>query len=205
MRVYDVSLNQFFNIDTKEELTPAMGLVSHDDEKAIKASLEDDGYVWKEGIDIKVSGTKPTPYSKFNIESKSWELDESKRNEYLAKTRAEVWEKIKYRRSQAMESGVYHPQLKKWFHTDAEAQRNYAILGHAINSAYYSPRQWKTMDGTFIEMNKQVFSDVIALALKKADEDYRNAEIHKAKLMQSTDPLAYDYSTGWSAEYTKGQ
>lgn len=203
MRVYDVSLNQFFNIDTKEELTPTMGLVSSEDEKAIKASLEDGGYAWKDGIDIKVSGTKPTPYSKFNVEIKQWEIDENKREEYLTKTREEVWEKIKERRLQAMETGIYHPKLQKWFHTDIEAQRNYALLGHAVNSPLYQPKRWKTMDGTFIEMTKEVFQDVLALALKKADDDYRNAEIHKAKLMVSTDPLAYDYSTGWSAGYTK--
>ena len=59
------------------------------------------------------------------------------------------------------------------------------------------------MDGTFIEMTREVFQDVLALALKKADDDYRNAEIHKAKVMASTDPLAYDYSTGWSPAYHK--
>ena len=204
MRVYDVSLNQFFNIDTKEELTPTMGLVSQEDGKAIKASIEDGGYVWKEGIDIRVSGTKPTPYSKFNVETKQWEIDESQREEYLTKTREEVWEKIKTKRSKSIESGVYHPNLQKWFHTDIEAQRNYALLGHAVNSSLYQPKHWKTMDGTFIEMTKEVFQDVLALALKKADDDYKNAEIHKAKLMQSTDPLAYDYSTGWSPAYVKG-
>lgn len=205
MRVYDVSLNQFFNIDTKEELTPSMGLVSQEDEKAIKASLEDGGYVWKDGIDIRVSGTKPTPYSKFNTDTKSWEIDESKREEYLARAREEVWEKIKQRRSESIETGVYHARLQKWFHTDSEAQRNYALMGHAISSPLYQPKRWKTMDGTFIEMTREVFQDVLALALKKADDDYRNAEIHKAKVMASTDPLAYDYSTGWSAGYTKGQ
>lgn len=203
MRVYDVSLNQFFNIDTKEELTPSMGLVSQEDEKAIKASLEDGGYVWKDGIDIRVSGTKPTPYSKFNTDTKSWEIDESKREEYLARAREEVWEKIKQKRSESIDTGVYHPRLQKWFHTDAEAQRNYSLLGHAISSALYKPKLWKTMDGTFIEMTREVFQDIIALALGKADEDYKNAEIHKAKLMQSTDPLAYDYSTGWSPAYHK--
>lgn len=203
MRVYDVSLNQFFNIDTKEELTPSMGLVSQEDEKAIKASLEDGGYVWKDGIDIRVSGTKPTPYSKFNTDTKSWEIDESKREEYLARAREEVWEKIKQKRSESIDTGVYHPRLQKWFHTDAEAQRNYSLLGHAISSALYKPKRWKTMDGTFIEMTREVFQDIIALALGKADEDYKNAEIHKAKLMQSTDPLAYDYSTGWSPAYHK--
>lgn len=205
MRVYDVSLNQFFNIDTKEELTSSMGLVSQEDEKAIKASLEDGGYVWKDGIDIRVSGTKPTPYSKFNTDTKSWEIDESKREEYLARAREEVWEKIKARRTESIDTGVYHPRLQKWFHTDAESQRNYSLLGHAISSALYKPKRWKTMDGTFIEMTREVFQDIIALALGKADGDYKNAEIHKAKLMQSTDPLAYDYSTGWSAGYTKGQ
>lgn len=203
MRVFDTEYKDFFNVNEKEDMRVTMYLVTKEEERQIRETIEGGGEFWVENGEVKVSGPKMVEYMKFNLDTKLWTEDADLKAKYLERVRNEVWEKIKHRRSQAMESGVYHPQLKKWFHTDAEAQRNYAILGHAINSAYYSPKQWKTMDGTFIEMNKQVFSDVIALALKKADDDYRNAEIHKAKLMQSNDPLAYDFSTGWTAGYVK--
>lgn len=203
MRVFDTEYKDFFNVNEKEDMRVTMYLVTKEEERQIRETIEGGGEFWVENNEVKVSGPKMVEYMKFNFDTKLWTEDPDLKAKYLERVRNEVWERIKHKRSQAMGSGVYHPQLKKWFHTDAEAQRNYAILGHAINSYYYQPKQWKTMDGTFIEMNKQVFSDVIALALKKADDDYRNAEIHKAKLMQSNDPLAYDFSTGWTEGYVK--
>lgn len=205
MRVFDTEYKDFFNVNEKEDMRVTMYLVTKEEERQIRETIEGGGEFWVENNEVKVSGPKMVEYMKFNLDTKLWTEDADLKAKYLERVRNEVWEKIKHRRSQAMESGVYHPQLKKWFHTDSEAQRNYALMGHAISSPLYQPKRWKTMDGTFIEMTREVFQDVLALALKKADDDYRNAEIHKAKVMASTDPLAYDYSTGWSAGYTKGQ
>lgn len=203
MRVYETKLKQFFNVETKEELTPTMVLVTKVEEDNIHRSLENYGEVWvDERGNIAFSGPRPIEYKEFDLETKTWKDNEELKQSYLTKVREEVWERIKEKRSQSIETGVFHPKLNKWFHTDVEAQRNYALLGHAVNSPLYQPKHWKTMDGTFTEMTREVFQDVLALALKKADEDYRNAEIHKAKLMLSENPLAYDFSTGWSLGYT---
>lgn len=203
MRVFDTEYKDFFNVNEKEDMRVTMYLVTKEEERQIRETIEGGGEFWVENGEVKVSGPKMVEYMKFNLDTKLWTEDPDLKTKYLERVREEVWEKIKQRRSKSMESGVYHPKLQKWFHTDTEAQRNYALMGHAINSPLYQPKRWKTMDGTFIEMTREVFQDVLALALKKADDDYRNAEIHKAKVMASTDPLAYDYSTGWSPAYHK--
>lgn len=205
MRVFDTEYKDFFNVNEKEDMRVTMYLVTKEEERQIRETIEGGGEFWVENGEVKVSGPKMVEYMKFNLDTKLWTEDPDLKTKYLEQVREEVWEKIKDKRSKSMESGVYHPRLQKWFHTDVEAQRNYALLGHAINSPLYQPKRWKTMDGTFIEMTREVFQDVLALALKKADDDYKNAEIHKAKVMASTDPLAYDFTTGWSAGYTKGQ
>ena len=203
MRVFDTEYKDFFNVNEKEDMRVTMYLVTKEEERQIRETIEGGGEFWVENGEVKVSGPKMVEYMKFNLDTKLWTEDPDLKTKYLERVREEVWEKIKQRRSKSMESGVYHPKLQKWFHTDTEAQRNYALMGHAISSTLYQPKRWKTMDGTFIEMTREVFQDVLALALKKADDDYRNAEIHKAKVMASTDPLAYDYSSGWSPAYHK--
>lgn len=203
MRVFDTEYKDFFNVNEKEDMRVTMYLVTKEEERQIRETIEGGGEFWVENNEIKVSGPKMVEYMKFNLDTKLWTEDADLKAKYLERIREEVWEKIKQRRSESIETGVYHARLQKWFHTDSEAQRNYALMGHAINSPLYQPKRWKTMDGTFIEMTREVFQDVLALALKKADDDYRNAEIHKAKVMASTDPLAYDYSTGWSPAYHK--
>lgn len=203
MRVFDTEYKDFFNVNEKEDMRVTMYLVTREEEKQIRETIEGGGEFWIENGEVKVSGPKMVEYMKFNLGTKLWTEDPDLKAKYLERIREEVWEKIKQRRSESIETGVYHARLQKWFHTDSEAQRNYALMGHAISSPLYQPKRWKTMDGTFIEMTREVFQDVLALALKKADDDYRNAEIHKAKVMASTDPLAYDYSTGWSPAYHK--
>lgn len=203
MRVFDAEYKDFFNVNEKEDMRVTMYLVTKEEERQIRETIEGGGEFWVENGEVKVSGPKMVEYMKFNLDTKLWTEDPDLKAKYLERIREEVWEKIKQRRSESIETGVYHARLQKWFHTDSEAQRNYALMGHAINSPLYQPKRWKTMDGTFIEMTREVFQDVLALALKKADDDYRNAEIHKAKVMASTDPLAYDYSTGWSPAYHK--
>lgn len=205
MRVFDTEYKDFFNVNEKEDMRVTMYLVTKEEERQIRETIEGGGEFWVENNEVKVSGPKMVEYMKFNLDTKLWTEDADLKAKYLERIREEVWEKIKQRRSKSMESGVYHPKLQKWFHTDTEAQRNYALMGHAINSPLYQPKRWKTMDGTFIEMTREVFQDVLALALKKADDDYKNAEIHKAKVMVSNDPLAYDFTTGWSPAYTKEQ
>lgn len=205
MRVFDTEYKDFFNVNEKEDMRVTMYLVTKEEERQIRETIEGGGEFWVENGEVKVSGPKMVEYMKFNLDTKLWTEDPDLKTKYLERVREEVWEKIKQRRSKSMESGVYHARLQKWFHTDTEAQRNYALMGHAINSPLYQPKRWKTMDGTFIEMTREVFQDVLALALKKADDDYKNAEIHKAKVMVSNDPLAYDFTTGWSPAYTKEQ
>lgn len=203
MRVFDTEYKDFFNVNEKEDMRVTMYLVTKEEERQIRETIEGGGEFWVENGEVKVSGPKMVEYMKFNLDTKLWTEDPDLKTKYLERVREEVWEKIKQKRSESIETGVYHARLQKWFHTDSEAQRNYALMGHAINSPLYQPKRWKTMDGTFIEMTREVFQDVLALALKKADDDYRNAEIHKAKVMASTDPLAYDFSTGWSPAYHK--
>lgn len=118
MRAYDTATKLFLEIARKENLTPTMEFVTEDEESRIKESLNGEGEVYIENRELIISGSKPFPYQKWDRESRSWVKDESKFQEWLLKTRNEVWDKIQEVRGAHQSTGVYVESLGKWFHTD---------------------------------------------------------------------------------------
>ncbi len=112
----------------------------------------------------------------------------------LAERQAAAWSRIQERRDATKGGGVH--VFGKWFHSDDPSriqQLGLVMMGAAMPAGI----EWKTMDGSFIEMTpalaSQIFAAVAALDLAA----FAAAEVHKAAMLASADPEAYDFSAGW--------
>ena len=109
----------------------------------------------------------------------------------------EIWERIKERRLQAVTSGVYVESVDKWFHTDEVSVTTYSTIAGMIALDNYEPVQWKTMDNTWLLLTVELFKDLQTAMSAKTNANYAIAEMHKAAMLEETNPLEYDYSEGW--------
>ncbi|XYU81445.1 DUF4376 domain-containing protein [Pasteurella multocida] len=62
---------------------------------------------------------------------------------------------------------------------------------------------WKCYDNSFIKMNRTLLDEIFLAMVVTENADHINAEKHRAEMLKSADPLNYDFSTGWSANYEK--
>lgn len=126
----------------------------------------------------------------------------------LADVQAAVWRRIQDRRDTLKAGGVQVGT--QWFHTDDSSRIQYlglkdrardllaaggsmadpiTILGKAV--------QWKTMDGSFVPITAQLAFDIVSAVGDLDAAAFAVAETHRAAMMASPDPAAYDFSTGW--------
>lgn len=112
---------------------------------------------------------------------------------------AAMWERIKAERDRRTQHGGY-PAAGKWFHSDTLSRTQVlalVLLGANIPSGL----QWKTMDGTFVDMTPTLAAQIFAAAAMQDTATFQAAETHKSAMEASADPAGYDYSTGWPAIY----
>ncbi|MBH0065134.1 DUF4376 domain-containing protein [Psychrobacter sp. SZ93C1] len=110
----------------------------------------------------------------------------------------QVWENIKSLRQDKMTGGVYVLSVDKYLHTDETSSIQYAQIGTAISLGMFQPMNWKTMEGDFIELTEAIFRELQIEMIVNTQSVYARAEYHKYMMMQSDNPLDYDYSTGWA-------
>ncbi|MDH2927368.1 DUF4376 domain-containing protein [Lonepinella koalarum] len=109
-----------------------------------------------------------------------------------------MWEKIKQKRHENGRAGVYVESVDKWFHTDDNSRQQYIFLRTLEN---YSTLQWKTMDNSFVALDKALLDELSLVILNNEQADFTNAETHRLNMLQAENPLDYDFSTGWSETY----
>lgn len=105
-----------------------------------------------------------------------------------------VWERIKAERYKRTHSGVYVASVDKWFHTDEPSRKQYTFMR---TLPVFETLNWKTMDGTFIEMDKALLDTLSVTILQMEQANFANAEKHRLAMLASNEPENYDYSTGW--------
>ena len=110
----------------------------------------------------------------------------------------QAWENIKALRQKKMTGGVYVPSVDKHLHTDETSSIQYAQIGTAISMGIFQPMNWKTIEGDFIELTESIFRELQFAMIVNTQAVYAKAEYHKYMMMQSNNPLDYDYSTGWA-------
>lgn len=118
----------------------------------------------------------------------------------IEELRAEAWEKIKLERDRRTQLGGYEVG-GKWFHSDTFSRTQQ--VGLVLLGANIPPgTQWKTLDGSFVTMTQQLAMQIFQAAAASDIATFAAAEAHKAAMLASADPLAYDYlSSGWPVAF----
>lgn len=108
-----------------------------------------------------------------------------------------VWEQIKELRQQKMIQGVYVKSVDKHFHTDESSFSQYAHIASLLSLGLFESKNWKTVEGDFIELTEAVFRELQLAISAHTEKVYAKAEYHKYMMLQVDQPLDYDFNVGW--------
>jgi hypothetical protein len=119
----------------------------------------------------------------------------------LEAQRGQVWEQIKARREALKSGGIRVGD--HWFHSDADSRIQQ--LGLVIMGANMPPGlQWKTIDNGLVPMSPALAGQIFAATAQHDAQVFGAAEVHRAALWASAEPLAYDWSAGWPDDAPQG-
>lgn len=116
-----------------------------------------------------------------------------------------LWSKIKTKRD-TLQAGGYKVGTK-WFHSDEKSkiqQLSLVMMGANIPAGL----QWKTMDGSFVEMTQTLAQQVFGAAAAHESAIFAKAEFHKnaiAGLQAIEDLEVYDWNAGWPETFSDVQ
>jgi hypothetical protein len=117
----------------------------------------------------------------------------------LTNLRNQQWENIKAIRERKTLQGGYAVQ-GKWFHSDTfsrSQQLGLVLLGNSIPQGL----QWKTMDGSFIEMTPALAQQVFQAAVMQDSALFNYAESLRAAVDASNDPMQIDINSNWPSTF----
>lgn len=117
----------------------------------------------------------------------------------LQDRRDQIWEQIKAIRDNRNQTGGYQA-LGKWFHSDTfsrSQQLGLVIMGDNIPPGI----QWRTMDGSYIEMTPAVAQDIFRAAAAQDGAIFQHAEWLKSQVDSSETPTSIDITLGWPPTY----
>lgn len=141
-----------------------------------------------------------SPYELKYVEGKITYTPQDTDHIALKKARqAWVWEDIKQKRHTNTRGGVYIKSVGKWFHNDDSSRTQYLAL--QVLPKLPDHLMWKTMNNEFVPMTKDLLNEIAMTMLTEEQADFANAEKHRLAMLESDNPLEYDYSDGWSAIY----
>ena len=150
-----------------------------------------------------LSVTPPPPSSLHTWDGKAWVLDKAAAQAHKTAQQEEVWTRIKQKRHDNLRGGVYVKSISKWLHSDDESRAQYTFM--RTMPALPEKMMWKTMDNTFVPMTKALLDELSLQLLADEQADFANAERHRAAMLKADNPLDYDYSGGWTANYASAQ
>lgn len=143
---------------------------------------------------------EPPPSSLHTWDGKTWVLDKAAAQVLKTAQQEEMWTRIKQKRHDNLRGGVYVKSIGKWLHSDDESRAQYTFM--RTMPALPEKMVWKTMDNTFVPMTKALLDELSLQLLADEQADFANAERHRAAMLKAGTPLDYDYSGGWTANYT---
>ncbi len=146
-----------------------------------------------------LSITPPRPSALHTWDGKAWVLDKAAAQARKAAQREEMWTRIKQKRHDNLRGGVYVKSIGKWLHSDDESRAQYTFM--RTMPALPEKMVWKTMDNTFVPMTKALLDELSLQLLADEQADFANAERHRVAMLKADNPLDYDYSGGWTANY----
>ncbi len=118
----------------------------------------------------------------------------------LQMTKDNMWVAIQEERTRRQNGGVYIASISKWFHSDQTSriqQLGLVMMGANLPTGI----QWKSMDGSFIEMTPAIALSIFNAAATLDMTAFAIAEQHRANMVASATPETYNYSGFWPAIY----
>lgn len=146
-----------------------------------------------------LSVTPPRPSGLHTWDGKAWVLDKAAAQQHKAAQQEEMWTRIKQKRHGNLRGGVYVKSIGKWLHSDDESRAQYTFM--RTMPQLPEKMAWKTMDNAFVPMTKALLDELSLQLLADEQADFANAERHRAAMLKADNPLDYDYSGGWTANY----
>lgn len=170
---------------------------------AVSAAITSGGEAWLDHSgSLKTSPPRPSAAHEWDADKKTWVLDKAAAEALKTVQQAEMWERIKAKRETQRYGGVYVPALGKWMHSDEPSRTQYLQLQlFAASGVLKKTVRWKTMDGSFIDLDADGVTAVAAQIMDNEQEDFAVAERHRAAMLKAENPLEYDYSDGWTQTY----
>ena len=147
---------------------------------------------------------RPADVDFVDDKANKWVCDPVKKAEMKAQQQEQVWEAIKQKRYDNLRQGVYVKSVGKWFQTDDATRLQYLTLRTLSDAAFPLKEPWKTMDNTYLpkeKCTKALFEEIVMQMVADETADFHNAERHRLAMLQAEDPLQYDFSKGWTANY----
>lgn len=149
---------------------------------------------------------EPPPSSLHTWDGKAWVLDAETAAALKQAQQEEMWTRIKAKREEQRYGGAYIPALKKWLQTDEPSRTQYLQLQLLeAKGLFKQPVRWKTMDNSFIGLDAAAVTAIALQIMDNEQADFANAEKHKAAMLKAENPLEYDYSGGWTANYATAE
>lgn len=110
-----------------------------------------------------------------------------------------AWQAIVAHRERLWDEGGYRVEIKDrayWFHSDAKScVRLLGLLKMGQDIPAEQP--WKTKSGEFVNVTAEVIEAVFRAAALQENAVFLAAERHKAAMLASPDPRAYDFRGDW--------
>lgn len=141
----------------------------------------------------------PSALHTWDAAKKTWVLDKADAQVLKAAQQEEMWTRIKQKRHDNLRGGVYVKSIGEWLHSDDESRAQYTFM--RTMPTLPEKMMWKTMDNTFVHMTKALLDELSLQLLADEQADFANAERHRAAMLKADNPLDYDYSGGWTANY----
>lgn len=141
----------------------------------------------------------PSALHTWDAAKKTWVLDKAAAQVLKAAQQEEIWTRIKQKRHDNLRGGVYVKSIGEWLHSDDESRAQYTFM--RTMPTLPEKMMWKTMDNTFVHMTKALLDELSLQLLADEQADFANAERHRAAMLKADNPLDYDYSGGWTANY----
>ena len=162
------------------------------------------GQIVMPGKDGKPVLADPAPCPSSTWDGEQWHIDPECAARLKAEQQDEMWERIKAKRYDNLRHGVYIKSVGKWFQTDDATRLQYLTLRTLPDKSFPLKEPWRTMDNTDLppeKCTKALFEEIVMQMVADEMADFHNAKRHRAAMLQADNPLDYDYSGGWTANF----